>query len=178
MTGAWIVACVVPGLFLSHDFANGVPVSRALNPQGQPARQATDDLLYEDQLVREIIARSFPNLIGIDIRVKRFQSDTDYFRTSFSAVHFLDGVKMRYFILVNPQWRTRGAPVEGVQAILAHELAHVEDLTRGNGSTTTCLRTSSQKSGATIFLRKKSMQSLPPRRNGPTYSITGSITSR
>jgi hypothetical protein len=131
MTGAWIVACVVPGLFLSHDFANGVPVSRPLNPQGQPARQATDDLLYEDQLVREIIARSFPNLIGIDIRVKRFQSDTDYFRTSFSAVRFLGGVKMRYFIVVNPQWRTRGAPVEGVQAILAHELAHVEDLTRG-----------------------------------------------
>jgi hypothetical protein len=60
--------------------------------------------------------------------VKRFRSDSDYFRTSFSATRFATGVKMRYFVLVNPEWRTQGAPIEGVQAILAHELAHVEDL--------------------------------------------------
>lgn len=131
MTGAWIVACVVPALFLSSNAASGSPVSAApCAPQGQPAR-TTDDLLTEEQLVSEIIVRSFPNLIGVDIRVKRFQSDNDYFRTSFSAVRFVGGVTMRYFVLVNPEWRAQGAPVEGVQAILAHELAHVEDLATG-----------------------------------------------
>ena len=113
-------------------FANGAPVSAATFAQKeQPTSQPADALLCEEQLVSEIIARSFPNLIGVDIRLKRFQSDTDYFQTSFSAARFIAGVKMRYFVLVNPKWRSRGAPVEGVRAILAHELAHVEDLTRG-----------------------------------------------
>lgn len=132
MTSSWMFACVVPALLLSSGSANSAPVSVVTcAPQQQPTRQATDAPRFEEKLVSEIIARSFPNLIGIDIRVKHFQSDSDYFRTSFSAARFATGMKMRYFILVNPEWRTRGAPVEGVQAILAHELAHVEDLTRG-----------------------------------------------
>ena len=131
MTSSWIFACVVWALFFSPDFANGAPVSVAtVAPCEQLTRQTADALLPEEQLVSEVIARSFPNLIGIDIRVKRFQSDSDYFRTSFSAARFAAGMKMRYFILVNPEWRLGGAPVEGVQAILAHELARVEDLMR------------------------------------------------
>ena len=108
MTSSWMFAYVVPALFLSPGSANGAPASAVTYaPQGQPARQTTDAPLFEGQLVSEIIARSFPNLIGIDIRVKRFQSDSDYFRTSFSAARFAAGMKMRYFILVNAEWRTR-----------------------------------------------------------------------
>jgi hypothetical protein len=51
----------------------------------------------EDQLVRETIARSFPKLHGLDIRLNHFQSESDYFRTSFSAIRFLIGRKMRYY---------------------------------------------------------------------------------
>jgi len=32
---------------------------------------------------------------------------------------------------VNPEWRTKGAPIDGVRSILAHELAHIEDLSHG-----------------------------------------------
>ena len=39
---------------------------------------------------------------------------------------------MRYYVEVNPEWRTQGAPVDGVRSILAHELAHVEELSQGN----------------------------------------------
>jgi hypothetical protein len=132
MTSSWMFACVVPALLHSPGFANGAPFPAAtFAPELQATRQPTEAPLSEEQLVSEIIARSFPNLVGIDIRLKRFQSDADYFRTSFSAARFIAGVKMRYFVLVNPEWRSRGAPVEGVQAILAHELAHVDDLTRG-----------------------------------------------
>jgi hypothetical protein len=130
MTCSWMFACVVPALLLSPGSANGAPAV-AFAPQEKSTGQTTAAPLSEEQLVSEIIARSFPTLIGIDIRVKPFQSDTDYFRTSFSATRFAAGVKMRYFVLVNPASRTRGAPFEGIQAILAHELAHVEDLTRG-----------------------------------------------
>jgi hypothetical protein len=92
----------------------------------------TDDLAFEDQLVRALIAQSFPELRDLDIRLSLFQSASDYFRTSFSATRFLSGRKMRYYVRVNPEWRTRGAPDDGVRSILAHELAHVEDLSRGN----------------------------------------------
>jgi hypothetical protein len=108
--------CALPG----GDIRSGTASDEAAD-RGTAIRRATGERNH----------RSLPNLVGIDIRLKRFQSDADYFRTSFSAARFIAGVKMRYFVLVNPEWRSRGAPVEGVQAILAHELAHVDDLTRG-----------------------------------------------
>jgi hypothetical protein len=124
-------ACVVAAL-LTLGTANAAPVPAAtLAQEEQPIGQPTDAPTSEEQLVREIIARSFPKLMGVDIRLKQFRSDSDYFRTSFSAARFMAGVKMRYFVLVNPEWRRQGAPIEGVRSILAHELAHVEDLTRG-----------------------------------------------
>jgi hypothetical protein len=98
---------------------------------GQPASTPPDVLTSEDQLLRDIIARSFPTFHDLDIRLSRFQSESDYFRTSFSATRFLVGKKMRYYVGVNPEWRKRGAPVEGVRSILAHELAHIEEMSRG-----------------------------------------------
>ena len=84
----------------------------------QPTTQPSDPLTFEEQMVRDIIARSFPDLEGVDIRLKLFRSDSDYFRTSFSAVRFVAGVRMRYFVSVNPEGRRLGAPVEGVRSIL------------------------------------------------------------
>jgi hypothetical protein len=107
------------------------PAASAAQGQQQPTAQPTDSLTSEEQMVRDIIARSFPSLEGVDIRLKVFRSDSDYFRTSFSAVRFIAGVRMRYFVSVNPEWRRQGAPVEGVRSILAHELAHVDDLRHG-----------------------------------------------
>jgi hypothetical protein len=88
-------------------------------------------LVAEDRLVRDIIAGSFPRLIDVDIRLTQFRSQSDYFRTSFSLGRFLAGRRMRYYVRVNPAWRAGGAPVEGVRSILAHELAHVEELSHG-----------------------------------------------
>ena len=125
------LACVVAA-FLICATAQAAPFPRA--PRVQDAQRAgapTDSQVSEDQLVRDIIARSFPKLSGIDIRLKPFRSESDYFRTSFSAARFIAGRKMRYYVLVNPEWRTQGAPAEGVRSILAHELAHIEDLSRG-----------------------------------------------
>ena len=78
MTSSWMLAYVVPALLLSPDFANRAPVSAATVAL-QPTMQPTGAPLCEEQLVSEIIARSFPNLTGLDIRLKRFRSETDWF---------------------------------------------------------------------------------------------------
>ena len=123
-------ACVLVALVTLP--ANLVSASRLPVARGQQlSAQASDLPASEEQMVREIIARSFPSLEGVDVRLKMFRSDSDYFRTSFSAFRFIAGLKMRYFVSVNPEWRAQGAPVEGVRSILAHELAHVDDLKCG-----------------------------------------------
>ena len=78
-------ACVVVAL-LTLSTANLESEPAASVAQGeQSTAQATDSLTSEEQMVRDIIARSFPDLEGVDIRLKVFRSDPDYFRTSFNA---------------------------------------------------------------------------------------------
>jgi len=76
--------------------------------------------------------RSFPELAHVDLRVRTFRSHADYFRTRFSLSRFLLLMPMRYFADVNPAVFQEQAPSDGVCAILAHELAHVVSLSRGN----------------------------------------------
>ena len=75
---------------------------------------------------------SFPELSHIDLQVRAFRSQSDYFRTRFSVSRFLLLMPMRYFVDVNPALFLRPPPSEGVCAILAHELAHVVSLSSGN----------------------------------------------
>jgi hypothetical protein len=127
-----MTACVVLALLGLRTAALGSELATSATQGQQPTAQPNDSLTSEEEMVRDIIARSFPSLEGIDIRLKVFRSDSDYFRTSFSAVRFITGERMQYFVSMNPEWRRQGAPVEGVRSILAHELAHVNDLRRGN----------------------------------------------
>ena len=125
--------CTAAAVLLACVTAHAAPIDGA-RPIVEGPRAGLPDavLATEDQLVREIIAQSFPDLHDQDICLKPFRSGSDYFRTSFSATRFLSGRKMRYYVRVNPEWRTQGAPVDGVRSILAHELAHVEELSHGN----------------------------------------------
>ena len=117
---------------LSLGNAESIAAAAAAVDADRPAiAEVAGSLAVEEQMVRDIVARSFPSLEGVDIRLRPFRSDSDYFRTSFSPLRFLFGAHMRYFVLVNPGWSVGGAPVEGVRSILAHELAHVDDLKRG-----------------------------------------------
>ena len=80
----------------------------------------------------EIRTASFPEIAGRDWQVRAFHSDYDYLRTRFSLWRFFLPVPMRYFVEINPQLFDRHAPLDGVCAILAHELIHVRDLSHGN----------------------------------------------
>jgi hypothetical protein len=83
-------------------------------------------------VIQEVRRRSFPELARVDLRVRTFHSQSDYFRTRFSPSRFLLPVRMRYFIDVNPTLFQGQAPAEGICAVLAHELAHVVSLSHGN----------------------------------------------
>jgi hypothetical protein len=104
----------------------------SLFPQ-QAVPQAPDSAVqHAERLIREVIKDSYPELANADVRVQTFSSKSDYFRTTFSYQRFLFGLKMRYFIKVNPRFAELNAPESGIRAILAHELGHVYDFQRRN----------------------------------------------
>ena len=94
--------------------------------------QASDAIDAANAAMREVKAKSFPELARVDLHVRAFRSPSDYFRTRFSLSRFLLLREMRYFVDVNPAVFEHQAPPDGVCAILAHELVHVVSLSRGN----------------------------------------------
>ncbi len=76
-------------------------------------------------LLESVRAASYPELSKVDIRLRPFRDESDYFRTRLSVCRFLLGRKMRFIIEVNSRVFDLRAPEEGLRAILAHELAHV-----------------------------------------------------
>lgn len=93
---------------------------------------ANDAIAAVDPVIVKVRGSSFPELGQIDLRVRAFRSQSDYFRTRFSLSRFLLFMPMRYFVDVNPSLFQRQAPSDGLCAIMAHELAHVVSLSRGN----------------------------------------------
>jgi hypothetical protein len=83
-------------------------------------------------VIQKIRGTSYPELTHVDLRVRTFRSQSDYFRTRFSLSRFLLLMRMRYFVDVNPALFQEQAPSDGVCAILAHELVHAVSLSRGN----------------------------------------------
>lgn len=97
-----------------------------------PGGEANDSIAAVRPEIQGVGRSSFPELIHIDLRVRPFRSQSDYFRTRFSWSRFLLFMRMRYFVDVNPALLLRQAPSDGTCAIVAHELAHVASLSRGN----------------------------------------------
>lgn len=94
-----------------------------------PDRQSTTDLAGDavDRtrvLADEVIAASYPELKGADIRIKPLHSRSDYFKARFDFRRYFFA-RMRYLVFVNPRAFELQAPEAGVRAIIAHELAHV-----------------------------------------------------
>lgn len=94
--------------------------------------EANDSIAAVGPVIQKVRRSSFPELAHIDLRVRVFRSQSDYFRTRFSLSRFLFLMPMRYFVDVNPDLLQRQAPSDGTCAIVAHELAHVLSLSHGN----------------------------------------------
>jgi hypothetical protein len=97
--------------------------SRAVAGQS-PRDLAVDAVNRTRVLIDKVIASSYPELEGSDIRVKMFRSRSDYFKARFGYPQYFF-TRMRYLVFVNPRVFELQAPEEGVRAIIAHELAHL-----------------------------------------------------
>jgi len=77
-----------------------------------------------DPLIRDVRQGSFPQLASADIEVYDLRSDFDYLQARFTVSSFFTR-KLRYMILFNSDAILRQVPAEGLRAIVAHELAHI-----------------------------------------------------
>lgn len=81
-------------------------------------------------VVAGVRAASFPQLKDLEITLHSMHSNYIYFESRFTFSSFFFARKLRYMILFNPEAIARNVPSEGLRAIVAHELAHVDFFNR------------------------------------------------
>jgi hypothetical protein len=124
-------------IFAFIQFAEGKSASATNRLDKIPVNFRADDkeksvIDRTRRIVEEIVNASFPELKNASITVKTFDSRADFFRARFSFARFLTFRKLHYLIFVNSQVFKKNAPVNGIRAIIAHELAHVAYYRRHN----------------------------------------------
>lgn len=121
----WILGSV---LFVTFPLCLG----QSLRSPNCPMQDGANTQPALEKVVRDLRDHSFPELTHVDLRMRTFHSQADYFRTRFSLARFFSPLRMRYFVEVNPALFSQQAPSDGVCSVLAHELAHVVTLNHGN----------------------------------------------
>jgi len=81
--------------------------------------------VWAQAAINDVRTAAYPELAKTKISVRPLNSRSDYMRAEFSFKRYLLGRRMEYFILVNPRLMLLQAPLEGIRAIAAHELAHI-----------------------------------------------------
>jgi len=112
----------------SFDRTNGSKPGISVDAEDEDKKAVAETT----RIAAEIINASFPELKNASIKIKTFRSRSDYFRSRFSFGRFLTFRKLDYLIFVNPQAFEKNAPLLGIRAIIAHELAHVAYYRRHN----------------------------------------------
>lgn len=100
-------------------------VAAVLSVNGKPV---TSDPAFQAAatLIEDVRSASFPQLKGAQIEVLGLQSDFDFFQTRFTASSYFLSPTLHYMTMFNPEALRRQAPPEGLRAIVAHELAHID----------------------------------------------------
>ncbi|MGH9846517.1 MAG: M48 family metalloprotease [Blastocatellia bacterium] len=94
---------------------------------GAGTNDAADGVLIDRvrRIMEEVRTKSFAELQDVEIRIKLFDSDSDYFQTRFTLPSALFSRRLHYLLKVNRQVFAAGASEEGLRAIIAHELGHI-----------------------------------------------------
>jgi len=129
---SWLIFAALSAQCQSSPAAQVADCPTADHPAAVTGGEANDSIAAIEPVIQKVRRSSFPELAHIDLRVRAFRSQSDYFRTRFSLSRFLFLMPMRYFVDVNPDLLQRQAPSDGTCAIVAHELAHVLSLSHGN----------------------------------------------
>jgi len=129
---AWFIFAALSAQCQSSPAAQVADCPTSDHQAAATGGEANNSIAAIGPVIQKVRGSSFPELAHIDLRVRAFRSQSDYFRTRFSLSRFLFLMSMRYFVDVNPGLLQRQAPSDGTCAIVAHELAHVLSLSRGN----------------------------------------------
>jgi hypothetical protein len=102
----------------------------ALRPSPADSAKTNTASQKVSALVDIVRAASYPQLKDVEIALHPMRSDYIYFESSFTFPSFFLGRKLRYTILFNPEAIARQVPPDGLRAIVAHELAHIDYFNR------------------------------------------------
>jgi hypothetical protein len=94
--------------------------------QSAESPQADVALKVVAPVVDNVRAASFPQLKDVEITLHSMRSDYIYLESRFTFSSFFFARKLSYMILFNPEAIARKVPSDGLRAIVAHELAHVD----------------------------------------------------
>ena len=122
--------------------------------------QIQDAGFKTQSFINEVVEKSFPELKKVEINVKTFKSDSNYFKSQFSFSRFLTFQKLHYTIFVNPEIYKKNAPEKAIRAILAHELAHILYYIRKNRLELLGLVSLSDQSFTAKFERKADLNAM------------------
>ena len=115
---AWFIFAALSAQCQSSPAAQVADCPTASDQATAPGGEANDSIAAIRPEIQRVGRSSFPELVHIDLRVRAFRSQSDYFRTRFSWSRFLLLVRMRYFVDVTPVLFQRQAPSDGTCAIV------------------------------------------------------------
>jgi Zn-dependent protease with chaperone function len=84
------------------------------------------DFAAISRLVDGVRNHSYPQLRDAEITIHELHSDYVYLETRFTMTSYFFSGRLRYMIFFNDQAAQRQVPAEGLRAIVAHELAHID----------------------------------------------------
>jgi hypothetical protein len=113
------------GLFLLIVvlLAIGYAVASRSTSQTTPTDPAFQEIA---KLVGSVRSASFPQLKDSEITVYELHGDYVFLEARFTFSSFFSLHRLRYMLSFNREALTRGVPPDGLRAIVAHELAHID----------------------------------------------------
>ena len=78
------------------------------------------------QLVDSVRDASYPQLKDAEITMHDLRSNVVYFETRFTFSSYFFARRLRYLMMFNREAMNRRIPADGLRAIVAHELAHID----------------------------------------------------
>lgn len=113
---------ILSAIFVSFLASSGFAFNKNTNLASDETQMAIEKTQL---LIQEIVEESFPELKDESIKVKSFRSEKTFFKAQFSIARYLTFRKLQTTIFINQLVYQRGAPNNGLRAILAHELSHI-----------------------------------------------------
>jgi len=101
-------------------------VYAAVSRSGRPAVE-TDPAFQEIRVLVDSVRRaSYPQLQDSEITIHDLHSDYVFLETRFTFSSYFFARQLRYMMSFNREALARKVPADGLRAIVAHELAHID----------------------------------------------------